>query len=695
MPPQPLTVAGRPAIAPPQVATPPASVTPAVTAPPQSSTGGLDPRAILAAKAIRQVESGGNYSASGKSGEYGAYQFEPSTWDAAAPQYGINVPLSQATREQQNEVAVKTINSWITSGKATNIGQVASMWNAGEGKPNAYLDGNKGVNSKGVSYDTAAYAKNVALAYHALKSGQTDGSQQTQPNAPSAPSNPDATTAPAPQKGLLSSASDLINTLFPNKNIGEAVGTELDKLFPSVFIPKNPVTGKSDSSYVAPSTATVGSITGDLLGDAAWLVGGGEAAPAIEEASTLGRIVPAALQGAKAGAIAGGLGGAGNALSNNGTLGDALTGGLEGAGIGALTGGVLSGGLSALPGVAGRVANGGIQSESGIAGDLTRGNLGNDQPFNTKNFTSAASKFGKNAQATEDTIGAITQASEPEDRAAATAAFQDVDTSGKIPVYSVLSSRVQDAIDKNQSIVDKEHSTNTTPVKLKDLGQKISVNVGATSKLSRTVNYVKDGISQLKDFYNKTGDVENALRMSALEKKATTTGLTSSEINGLAREHGRVLNGYNANGELASGLKKQAAENTRTGIKTTARGFLSSDAAKLADQKTSALIKLKGQLDDVQKGINNLANKVEKRGIIKKIAGKAASGINFATGGAPKAFFQKLFLESNIGNKSGNYMDFEERLQRNLKILNRLNGSTDSDVEKFLRNLIGGLVQKR
>lgn len=138
----------------------------------------LDPSIVNLTKAIRQTESGGNFQAKGASGEYGAYQFTPDTWNAKSTKYGVNVPLNQATPEQQNEVAYKQISDWKSQGY--NVGQIASMWNAGEGKPNAYLDGNSGINKYGVSYDTAAYAKKVATAYQQFK-GQTPQNNQTTP----------------------------------------------------------------------------------------------------------------------------------------------------------------------------------------------------------------------------------------------------------------------------------------------------------------------------------------------------------------------------------------------------------------------------------------------------------------------------------------------------------------------------------
>lgn len=137
----------------------------------------LDPQAVSLAKSIRHVESGGDFQSQGKSGEYGAYQFTEPTWDNYSKQYGINVPLKQSTPQQQNEVAYKKIKEWKDQGK--NVGEIASMWNAGEGKPDAYLKGNSGTNDKGVHYDTAGYAKNVATTYQQLK--QQNGGYNPKP----------------------------------------------------------------------------------------------------------------------------------------------------------------------------------------------------------------------------------------------------------------------------------------------------------------------------------------------------------------------------------------------------------------------------------------------------------------------------------------------------------------------------------
>lgn len=133
----------------------------------------LDQDVVSLAKAVRQVESGGNFTAQGKSGEFGGYQYTEPTWNAQAKAAGVSIPLKNATREDQNKV----FYTWAEQKKKEgyNIGQIASMHNAGEGRPNAYVEGNKGTNSYGVSYDTADYAKKVADLYHQEKSQGAQG----------------------------------------------------------------------------------------------------------------------------------------------------------------------------------------------------------------------------------------------------------------------------------------------------------------------------------------------------------------------------------------------------------------------------------------------------------------------------------------------------------------------------------------
>jgi hypothetical protein len=135
----------------------------------------IDPQIKNLVSAIGEAETGASspkaYTARGKSGEYGRYQFMPDTWKAYASEAGVNSPLESASIEDQNKVAYHKIEQWKKQGY--NPAQIASMWNAGPGKPNAYKEGWKGTHTNPdgtkVAYDTPAYAEKVSAAYQRLK----------------------------------------------------------------------------------------------------------------------------------------------------------------------------------------------------------------------------------------------------------------------------------------------------------------------------------------------------------------------------------------------------------------------------------------------------------------------------------------------------------------------------------------------
>jgi Transglycosylase-like domain len=167
--------------APVQPATPVAPVAPVS----QTGTGnlaGMDMGAVNLAKAIRQTESGGDFNAKGASGESGAYQWTPATWQSHASQIlgNANAPMTPAN---QNAVAYGVIKSWKDAG--LNAAQIAAKWNSGS------ADGweNKiGVNSKGVPYNVPQYVKSVTDAYQAIKAGGSVGADPNNPSSTAAPS---------------------------------------------------------------------------------------------------------------------------------------------------------------------------------------------------------------------------------------------------------------------------------------------------------------------------------------------------------------------------------------------------------------------------------------------------------------------------------------------------------------------------
>lgn len=197
----------------------------------------LDPQVKAFIKAIRQVESGGNYTARSKDGSFGAYQFIKPTWDATAKKYGVTSAWEKATPQEQDKVAYMQVKEW--KDKGYNVGQVASMWNAGAGRPNAYVENVKSTNTSGVKYDVAGYAKKVATFYHQFKAGgdfAQNNQQEVTPEVVKEKSQPKGVLgnlAVGATKGLLSTITGLgqlvlkAGTLLPGEQpmLEEAIKT--------------------------------------------------------------------------------------------------------------------------------------------------------------------------------------------------------------------------------------------------------------------------------------------------------------------------------------------------------------------------------------------------------------------------------------------------------------------------------------
>ncbi len=130
--------------------------------------------------ALKQHESGGDYTLPGKSGEYGAYQYTPDTFKNYASSYAKMPNANLQSPEDQDKVTYYAIKAMKDKGYTPE--QVLSEWNSG--KKNAYLQDHKGTNEYGVQYDTPKYVesvKNIALG----KNPSSDGYMTKTALAPS------------------------------------------------------------------------------------------------------------------------------------------------------------------------------------------------------------------------------------------------------------------------------------------------------------------------------------------------------------------------------------------------------------------------------------------------------------------------------------------------------------------------------
>lgn len=101
------------------------------------------------------VESGGKCAVRGKTGEWGCFQFMPSTW--AGWSKTVLGYVAEQTPATEYYVALKKIQHHINQGYSD--ADIARIWN--QGNAGACV---RGTNSSGVAYDSCAYEKKV-MAY--------------------------------------------------------------------------------------------------------------------------------------------------------------------------------------------------------------------------------------------------------------------------------------------------------------------------------------------------------------------------------------------------------------------------------------------------------------------------------------------------------------------------------------------------
>lgn len=295
----------------------------------------------------------------------------------------------------------------------------------------------------------------------------------------------------------------------------------------------------------------------------------------------------------------------------------------------------------------------------------------------------------RDTKAMDNLVGTIVQGT-TKDVATAKSALSTVDTTG-VKSYSDLKHVVQEKLDNINTKLDEALATNKETKKLADLNLKTKVGDSTVSH-----NYVQDSITQLKEHYKATNNVKGLAEIEQLEVLANTKGLTVQEINNLARRHGSDLNAFNANGQAASGLTKQAAENTRTGLKSTARDMFDDPVYKAADAETTKLIRTKELVGKMEEAVNKLSQKIKARTWGEVVGNTAAKVVNILGLNSPKGFVE-FFLGRGTGLKTLNALDLNVMLEKNLNKLQEVfkSGASPATIESKLQEIIDSANQGR
>lgn len=287
----------------------------------------------------------------------------------------------------------------------------------------------------------------------------------------------------------------------------------------------------------------------------------------------------------------------------------------------------------------------------------------------------------KTASQVDDLVGKIVQGTE-KDISRAKKALGDIDTTN-IKSYKDLSGALNDKVSNLTSKLDDILSQNTTKIQLED-----AKNIIKVGEKSVEHNFVKDAISQLEEYFTKINDIKGRETITQLKNKFKTDGVTIKDINDLARLHGEKMNAYNSSGELASGLTKQGAENTRAGLKSTARDLFGDNVFKEIDSEISNVIRTRDLVDNVSKKVTQLQQKINERGFGEKVGRLVFQVADKFTGGGLKGFVQS-FVPRGEGLKIMNALDLERSLNKNLKLLDKaMNSKTESATIKALQGIL-------
>lgn len=332
----------------------------------------------------------------------------------------------------------------------------------------------------------------------------------------------------------------------------------------------------------------------------------------------------------------------------------------------------------------------GVETAIGTAVDVTKAGI---KKVDDLSIANNARRVAKQEAKVDDAVARIIQGS-PEDIAKAKKALSEIDTDG-VKTYEDLNTRMDESLETLRKKVDAELEADPTVYTKFKLARKNEVKgVDGNIKIVYD-NPVISAIDELGEYYAKIGDVAGKTKIAQYREMLNGDGLRLKDVNDIARMHGKDLNAFNANGELASGLTKQAAENTRKGLKDTVRQNIPNDKTRAMDESMSDILATKDLTVKMQDKVQKLYQKIKNRTLAQKVGGAVADVVDLASFGTLRGFVQKL-LPSNVGLKTANSLDLEAELAKNLKQIDKLLEIKDEAkfseaVGKYLEEMQPGL----
>ena len=298
-----------------------------------------------------------------------------------------------------------------------------------------------------------------------------------------------------------------------------------------------------------------------------------------------------------------------------------------------------------------------------------------------------------------DLVGAISQG-KIKDISKAREALSNINIKG-IKTYQDLSQSLDSKIVVMAKNLDKFLGTKPEKIVLKNLTKSEKVKDKVIMH-----NYVDDAINQLDELYKKTNDPVGVETMKQLKNKASIEGITIKEIIDIAKKYGNEFSSkafIKATGDPLTSVNAQAFENTRKGIKSTARGLFGDDAYKAVDEEMGKIINTKKLTKKVSENVNKLKQRIGKRGLGEKAGRAAFNLIDTLSGRTASGFMRAGFIPRGGGLKTLNALDLENALKKNLNKLGRFekilsktkNEELTPVVERIIKGLSAGYLQRR
>lgn len=254
-----------------------------------------------------------------------------------------------------------------------------------------------------------------------------------------------------------------------------------------------------------------------------------------------------------------------------------------------------------------------------------------------------------------------------------------------VKTYGDLKTKISDKITELSQKVDEDLDKDLTKYTLKDL------TLTGKTKLGKTVktDYITNALNQLKELYTTIGDKVKSTDIKDLLTQAKTGGLTRREVNDISRIYGQEFGekAFSKIGEPLTSVNAQMFENVRTGLKNIARQGIGGKEAQLADRTISNLYNTEKLINKNIEAVNKLRQRIQERGILEKAGNLISKYADILTGGSIRGLVGGL-LPRGAGYKVMNALDLEERLSKNLKVIEQATkGKTAKEIEDILKTL--------